>query len=437
MQIKSVKIDGFRNIDNNEINFNDEFTTLISLNSYGKSNLLNAIKFAVTFIKANRDEKIRLMASSEFIPLNKKLANKNFVADFYVCMDLKGIPSEINYGFEFSWIKNNKRKDHGCRIEKEWLTVRVNDKHQKPAKFIFRDNENILYKSSETGRCATAIDINSNELVINKLLSFDGLFYKDIILELNNISMYVERDFDPSEKYYSKPIILKDKLFFDFPNLNDIPRIIYMLKDMYHDYFELLQDAFKNLFPNIINIDVKEINLGNIHKFESSIDAPYIISNKVYSLFVQDTNLNQPLDFSSMSDGAKRVFLMLTYSVIANIKGYHIIAFEEPENSIHPNLLQGYLTVLNELAGSCKIILSSHSPYIVQYVSTNNIYIGKPNYHGVADFSKIDNKRVKALLKDASESNGSVGNYIFELLSGSEDDTDILLTYLEKKDGQK
>lgn len=50
---------------------------------------------------------------------------------------------------------------------------------------------------------------------------------------------------------------------------------------------------------------------------------------------------------------------------------------------------------------------------------------------GIADFAKIDDKKVNALLADASDNGDSVGNYIFDLLSGGEDDTEILLSYLE------
>ena len=149
-------------------------------------------------------------------------------------------------------------------------------------------------------------------------------------------------------------------------------------------------------------------------------------------MYVQDTNLNQPLDFLGMSDGAKRVFLMLTYIILAKINGYHLIVLEEPENSIHPSLLQSYLSILSELSGECRIVVSSHSPYIIQYVNTNYIYIGKPNSNGIADFSRIDSKRMKYLLTDAADSSDSVGNYIFELLSGGEADNEILLSYLEK-----
>ena len=149
-------------------------------------------------------------------------------------------------------------------------------------------------------------------------------------------------------------------------------------------------------------------------------------------MFVQDRNLNQPIDFRSLSDGAKRVFLMLTCTIIADIEGITLIEIEEPENSIHPGLLQSYLTVVSQLAGQCRIIVASHSPYIVQYVSTEDIYIGKPNDRGIADFARIEGRKIKQLMKDASSESNSIGDYIFELLSGGEDEMEILMNYLEK-----
>ena len=91
------------------------------------------------------------------------------------------------------------------------------------------------------------------------------------------------------------------------------------------------------------DIDVKEFDIGKNHAVSFSYDAPYTVTNKVYSMYVKDKNINQPLDFKWLSDGAKRIFLMLTYAIVADINNLALIAFEEPENSIHPALLQNYL----------------------------------------------------------------------------------------------
>jgi len=76
--------------------------------------------------------------------------------------------------------------------------------------------------------------------------------------------------------------------------------------------------------------------------------------------------LNQSIDFARRSDGCKRVLIMLTRAVWADKKKLPLIAFEEPENSVHPALMQDYLSILSQLSGDCKIILTSHSPYIIE-----------------------------------------------------------------------
>lgn len=50
---------------------------------------------------------------------------------------------------------------------------------------------------------------------------------------------------------------------------------------------------------------------------------------------------------------------------------------------------------------------------------------------GLAGFSGIKRSKVRELLSDCRRGGESVGGYIFELLSGSDDDRAILSGYLE------
>jgi hypothetical protein len=246
------------------------------------------------------------------------------------------------------------------------------------------------------------------------------------------MNVYVDRHLDTTSSYQPCPLIKRGEDEFDLNIVDNIPRVIYNLKRKHPDKYSILEDAYLQLFPNIKSINVKEHEIRAKNKSKLDKSVPYLLSDNVYILHVEDCNLNQPISFERLSDGAKRVFLMLTYAVLADIKGLKLIAFEEPENSVHPSLLQSYLNVIMQLANKCKIVVASHSPYIIQYVNTIDIYIGVPNNKGIADFHRIANKKVKILFKDASEADESVGNYIFELLSGAEDDLEILNGYLER-----
>ena len=56
MKIQAVFIDGFKNLANVRISFNN-ITTLVALNDFGKSNVLSGIDFGLSFMKASIEDK--------------------------------------------------------------------------------------------------------------------------------------------------------------------------------------------------------------------------------------------------------------------------------------------------------------------------------------------------------------------------------------------
>ena len=132
-----------------------------------------------------------------------------------------------------------------------------------------------------------------------------------------------------------------------------------------------------------------------------------------------------------MSDGARRILKILTNLELASHKGCSIIAIEEPENSLNPKVLQQYLIALKGFAKNIKIIITSHSPYLINYIDPANIYIGLPNENGVAIFSKIKEKSINKLMADANDLDLNVGDYIFDLMSGDCNDLETLIKYTD------
>lgn len=428
MRVNRIRIEGYRNVDATSIAFAG-LNALVALNSYGKSNILNAFSFACDFISASKDEKSDMMASMNLIPVNKKLQSKNFQVDFECeLVDGQNI-TFVNYGYEFEWVKQNSG---GKRIIAEWLRVKGSGK-PKYTMLINRSKTKSQYKTTESGRCSNNIKIEDNSLIVNKLQAFDDLYYQIIIRKVNEISIYIERHLDSTSNYTPDPIVRKGIEELDIESIDNIPRTVYFLKTGYPDKYRLLEDAYLQLFPQIERIDVKYIDISENIKNQKLPEAlPFIYSDKLYRMQVTDKNLNQPINFTMLSDGCKRVFLMLTFAVVADIKNLSIIAIEEPENSVHPALLQRYLRVLKQLANSCKIIVASHSPYIIECLNADDIYIGIPNDINITYFRKVAKNKVGKLIRDSSEYSTSMGSYLFDLLSGTQDDIDQLSSYLEK-----
>lgn len=428
VDINKVTVGGFKNIKKVEIELGN-ILSLVSLNSYGKSNVLSAIDFGIDFIRYDEMVKKHMMSWTKGVPLNKQMASE----DYFIQLEMSTVIEEKRYkaiyGYQFRWLRDD---DTGARIVGEWLKIKLDEKNQKYNSYIIRTEDEAYYRTSESGRCSNKTNIESNELIINKLKAFDFLYYFEMIKRINNISMYIERHLDASSSYDPESFIRTDMEVLHMDNNVNIPRTIFHLKKQFPDKYELLINSFTLLFPQITDIIVEKLERKNIIEANLPNDIPLRIDNQLYFLYVIDSNINQPISFESISDGAKRVFLVLTSILLADINGYAIVAIEEPENSIHPSLLQKYLRVLSQFIVNCKVIVTSHSPYIIQYLEPHNVYVGIPHSNGIAKFSRIRQSAQKTIISDASSLGMSVGDYIFELLSGTDEDLSALEHYLEE-----
>lgn len=430
MEILRVKIKGIRNISETEIVF-DKMTALVGLNGYGKSNIMDAIDFGLDFIKYPPQIKSKMMTSKQNIPLLIANAGQNFEFQIELGVESNGKKYFVIYGYAFSWGKTNSP----AKIINEYLKVKLAERGQKYNTFLDRKEHCATFKRSETGRCDSKIKIDDDLLIINKLSAFDDLYYIDLVNQINQIQFFIERHLDASPAYGPDPFIVKGFEELELGGIQNIPRAIYFLKKDFKEKFDLLVNSFKQLFPRISDIDVREVKLNYDPKKSITIseDAPFMYTDNIYTMTVTDKLLLQPIKFESLSDGAKRIFLMLTYAIIADIKGLSMIAMEEPENSIHPNLLQNYLDILSQLVDGCKIVFTSHSPYIIQYLNPRSIYIGVTSENGSVDFRRIASSKVNALMKDAIQYDRSIGDYIFNILSTA-DAEETLMAYVESTD---
>ena len=107
MKIQAVLIDGFKNLSNVKISF-DNITALVALNNFGKSNVLSGINFGIEFIKASIEDKKDLMSNSSLIPINCSMIGRNYRYEMEVSTDVNEEEYIIQYGFEFEWKRSEE-----------------------------------------------------------------------------------------------------------------------------------------------------------------------------------------------------------------------------------------------------------------------------------------------------------------------------------------
>lgn len=429
MNIKRIYVDGFKNVDNVNVNLS-KLTSLLSTNNFGKSNYLKAVDFAMSFISSNQKDKVYRMNIKNYIPILNYNLGKNFKFEIEFFTDLKDEICEVIYGYEFQW---GLSKEKEAKIVKEYLKIKQSDS-QKFSSFVDRENENALYKAFNTGRCDKNILIKDNELLINKLSAYDNLYYIDVVKVLNEFEVYIDRHFDSEDLYNFNPLIEKGNNFLSPLSENGVARILNELKNENLDKYNLIINTLKDLFPYITEVGIHEIDLTGHNKSSIDDNAPFKWADVEYVLYVETKNISRKIQFSNMSDGVKRILSILTYITLADYNNIPLIAIEEPENSIHPGLLKKYLMALSNFAKNSKIIITSHSPYLINFMDLSNVYIGVPNSKGIATFRKIKNNAVTKINNHADDIDMMAGEYLFDLMSGyTKRDIENLKKYLENE----
>lgn len=422
VSIDKIEVGGFRNIHLISLELN-KINGLVALNGYGKSNLLDGIDFGFKFMKNSPKERIDMMGWSRGIPLNTDNALDDFSFNVELSVKMKNEETyKVEYGYKFRWAKDDKS---GRKIV--WEQLRLKDLSKQRPQFqyvIKRKNNETLYKASSEGRCIKPANPGRSELLINRLALDEEWYLSEVVKVILDLHVVLERNLDPNGLYEFMPIVFNDQI-------DNIPELIYNLKIHDPDIFNTLIYAFKQLFPEIEEVIVdEEISNKYVELFKDLDEVPFKVCNKIYMIYIKQKNINQPLDIKFMSSGTKKMLMMLLHIVLAQLNGTALIAVEEPENSIHPKLLQSFLRIIDQLSSGCKIIFTSHSPYLISYIPLADLFVGAVQDNGLADFRKIKPLACKRLIKEAELSGVSTGELIFDLLCGDDDDNEFLKGFL-------
>ena len=93
-------------------------------------------------------------------------------------------------------------------------------------------------------------------------------------------------------------------------------------------------------------------------------------------------------------------------------------------------MIQELLEIIDENLGNTGMIVTSHSPYLIQYLKPRCLYVGVPNEEGIASFKKCAT-RLCLSYEGSARAGFGFGEYLFSLMSSDEDGALVLSSYLE------
>lgn len=440
MKICSIIVGGFKNISLTKLDL-EKICVIISPNNFGKSNLMEAIDFGVDFIHESRKVRKTMMGWAKGIPLCSAIENEEYHFEIEFEDEGLGEYRYVRYGFTFLWRRDDQT---GQRITNEWIETRENTSVRYTSYLKRKEGK---YRKGRNTNAYRKIDLDGLQLAVDVLGLMEDIEIAGVVNAIQNVLYRMCSSLDLRDRYQPLPLEYieenEDKIKFDD---KDVPKALYKLKKSAPDIYSLFEEAVYNLFPEFTEISLNEFTISNsylenqmtvavsnkvLSKEEMEKEIPFRIREHIYRLFVKCDYMNQPLSMANMSTGTKRVIWLLTNAFISSYSGAGIIGVEEIETSIHPKMIRNLLEILTESIGDASLIVSSHSPYLVQYLKPEKIYIGVPNKKGIASFRKIQKNKIKNIISTARNMEISVGEYLFELLSGDSDSYEILNSYLE------
>ena len=436
MRLLSLTVGGFRNVAETTIELGG-ITAFVSPNNYGKSNLLDAIDFAIDFINQSPKARSAMMGYVGGIPLVPELAKEDFRFRVEFEDPELGEYRFVRYGFSFSW-----RRDDGTGQAITDETIEINPQRGgRWTNYLRRDKGK--YKKSHDTRSFRTIQLDGNQLAIDVLTAIEDIDINPAIKKIKDIGFMLCATLDASQRFRPTPLEMKSDaegekmVAFDD---DDLPRAMYRLKTAHKKRYDDLLSALFTLFPEFEEISVNPYELKKeehdelqkaLQAPDGDDDVPFRIRDELYRMTVRSSNLNQPVNVSMMSTGTKRVVWLLTNVIIAEAYDAQCIGIEEVETSIHPKMLGELLELLDENIGGTSLLITSHSPFLIQYLKPRQIYVGEPNDNGVARFKRIREDEVEKVNAYAYDRGLGFGEYLFELMSSGSDGSETLASVLE------
>lgn len=436
MRLISVTINGFKNLKMTKITLQD-ITALIAVNNFGKTNLIDAIAFGFDFISQSSKARDRMMRWRKGIPLNPALENSPFYFDLEFENDNLAEHRYINYGFTFSWYND---KDKEGFITDEWIRTRKNTS-VKYTSYLKRNEGK--YRQSKIITSYKTIKLENKILAIDLLELFTDEEISEVAESIKSLKFALCDSLDADEMFNGPAIEFNDKEAQAFGS-QQVPKIMWDLKKADEERYDILIESILDIFPEFNSIDVEYMKLDSKRVItivtgendknteEEDLNLPFKISDGIYRIMIQNKYLNQSVNIDMMSAGTKRIIWLLANLFSAKYTGVSIIAIEEIETSIHPKLLKTLLEIISELSKEVSILITSHSPLLIQYLKPESLYVGNKDESGCISFSKIKQSKM-ANVKGAAKKRGmNIGEFIFDVISKDTESSSILNTILEE-----
>ncbi|MFC1758956.1 AAA family ATPase [Planctomycetota bacterium] len=158
------------------------------------------------------------------------------------------------------------------------------------------------------------------------------------------------------------------------------------------EQFECLENHFRRIFPEVRRIKLRNVAAYQMESGRGSI--PTLKGAPGKGIYFEMKEGGAVLPASQCSDG---LLLVLAYlSLLYSPDPPRVVAIEEPENGIHPKLLQQIITILRRIVedqSHTQVILTTHSPYVLDMFKPEEVSLCQRNDDGSIRVTQLSNSK--------------------------------------------
>lgn len=165
-------------------------------------------------------------------------------------------------------------------------------------------------------------------------------------------------------------------------NGEELVTCLFYLREAERSRFEAIEDALRAAFPRFERLDFPPVAAGTL------------------ALAWREEGFSQPLYMHQLSEGTLRFLWLATLLQSPGLTALTLL--DEPEVSLHPELLNLLADLLREAAKRTQIIVATHSDRLIRFLKPEEVVLVDSTEEGMSTLTWADQLDIEKWLKDYS-----------------------------------
>lgn len=165
-------------------------------------------------------------------------------------------------------------------------------------------------------------------------------------------------------------------------NGEELVTCLYYLREAERNRFDAIEDALRTAFPRFDRLDFPPVAAGTL------------------ALAWRETGFSQPLYLHQLSEGTLRFLWLSTLLQSPGLTALTLL--DEPEVSLHPELLSLLADLLREASKRTQIVVATHSDRLIRFLQPDEVVVIDSTDEGMSSITWADKLDIDKWLNDYS-----------------------------------